>query len=125
MTQYNGGCLCGAIRIEIIGEPIRVGICHCLDCRKRQGAIFHSFAIFPRETATITGETRAYESKHFCPTCGSPLFDLWPGEIELHLGCLDTTSQLEPTYEGWMVRREAWLPPFGVENHYERDRPRS
>jgi hypothetical protein len=122
MTEYNGGCLCGAIRIDISGEPIRVGICHCLDCRKRQGAIFHSFAIFPRETATITGETRAYKSKHFCPTCGSPLFDLWPGEIELHLGCLDTTSQLKPTYEGWMVRREAWLPPFDVVHRYEHNR---
>jgi hypothetical protein len=124
MSQYNGGCLCGAVRIEISGEPIRVGICHCLDCRKRQGALFHSFAIFPMETATITGETRAWKSKHFCPTCGSPLFDLWPGEIELHLGCLDAPSDLKPTYEGWMVRREGWLPPFDVEHHYERDRPR-
>ena len=124
MTRYNGGCLCGAVRIEISGEPIRVGICHCLDCRKRQGALFHSFAIFPVETAKITGETRAWKSKHFCPTCGSPLFDLWPGEIELHLGCLDTPSDLKPTYEGWMVRREAWLPPFDVEHHYERDRPK-
>jgi hypothetical protein len=124
MTRYNGGCLCGAVRIEISGEPIRVGICHCLDCRKRQGALFHSFAIFPVETAKITGETRAWKSKHFCPTCGSPLFDVWPGEIELHLGCLDTPSDLKPTYEGWMVRREAWLPPFDLEHHYERDRPK-
>ena len=33
-----GGCLCGAVRIEITAAPYRVGICHCLDCRKRQGA---------------------------------------------------------------------------------------
>jgi len=39
MTHYTGGCLCGAVRIEIAAAPYRVGICHCLDCRKRQGAI--------------------------------------------------------------------------------------
>ena len=33
-----------------------------------------------------------------------------------------SAMQLTPTYESWVVRREAWLPPFDVANHYERDR---
>jgi hypothetical protein len=27
-----------------------------------------------------------------------------------------------PTYESWIVRRESWLPPFALKNHYDRDR---
>lgn len=122
MTRYTGGCICGAVRIEITAAPYRVGICHCMDCRKRQGAVFHSFAVFPTESVTVTGETRAYRHRHFCPTCGSSLFDLWDDEFELHAGCLDEPDRLVPTYETWVIRREAWLPPFDVMNRYERDR---
>ena len=122
MSRYSGGCLCGAVRIEVSAEPNRVGICHCLDCRKRQGAIFHSFAVFSADAVMVTGETRQYKTRHFCPTCGSPLFDRFGEEFELHAGCLDAIDQLEPTYECWTIRREAWLPPFDVANRYERDR---
>lgn len=117
-----GGCLCGAVRLEISAAPLRVGVCHCLDCRKRQGAIFHTFAVFPRDAVTVTGETRAYQTRHFCPTCGSPLFDIFGNELELHLGCLDAPSRFTPTYECWTIRREAWLPPFEGMTRFERDR---
>jgi len=123
MSRYTGGCFCGAVRIEIAAAPYRVGICHCLDCRKRQGAIFHSFAVFPSEAVTVTGETRAFQTRCFCPTCGSPLFDRWGDEFELHMGCLDEPSLLTPSYESWVLRREAWLPPFDVTTCYQRDRP--
>jgi hypothetical protein len=93
-----------------------------MDCRKRQGVIFHSFAVFPTDAVSVTGETRGYKNRYFCPTCGSPLFDDFGDEFELHIGCLDEIDQLTPTYESWMIRREAWLPPFDVANHYERDR---
>ena len=122
MTHFTGGCICGAVRIAITAAPLRVGICHCLDCRKRQGAVFHTFAVFDEAAVTVTGETREYKTRSFCPTCGSSLFDRWPGEVELHVGCLDATNQLTPTYESWMIRREHWLPPFDVPNRYERDR---
>jgi hypothetical protein len=35
MTQaMTGGCACGKVRFEVRGEPYRVGVCHCLTCRK-------------------------------------------------------------------------------------------
>lgn len=125
MNRYTGGCLCGAVRIEVSAEPYRIGICHCLDCRKRQGAIFHSFAVFPVSAVTVTGETREYQTRRFCPICGSPLFDHFGEEIELHAGCLDEPNRLKPSYESWTIRRETWLPPFDVANRYERDRTTS
>jgi hypothetical protein len=93
-----------------------------MDCRKRQGAVFHTFAVFPAAAVSVTGETREYQTRSFCPTCGSPLFDRFGDELEVHVGCLDAPNQVEPTYESWTIRREHWLPPFNVANHYERDR---
>ena len=122
MPHFTGGCLCGAVRVEITAAPYRVGICHCLDCRKHHGTIFHTFAVFPANAVTVTGEPRQFNNRNFCPTCGSPVFDSFGEEFELHIGCLDAPNQLKPTYESWMIRRETWLPPFNVANRYERDR---
>ena len=117
----TGGCLCGAVRIETSGAPYRVGICHCFDCRKHHGAVFYAAAMFPADAVTISGGTASYKDRHFCPTCGSSLFARSGDEIEVHLGCLDAPSQLKPTYENWVIRREDWLPPFGM-TQYQRDR---
>ena len=53
---HAGGCLCGAIRFVAEGEPYRVGLCHCLDCRKHGGAPFAALAIFPADKVRFTGE---------------------------------------------------------------------
>ncbi len=119
---FSGGCLCGAVRLLATGQPDRVGLCHCLDCRKHHGALFYAAAIFPQTAVSITGETHHYQGRHFCPRCGSSVFASSGEEVEVHLGALDSTAELKPTYELWACRREAWLPGFvGVES-YERDR---
>lgn len=122
MAQYEGGCLCGSVRITAIGQPYRVGVCHCLDCRKHHGALFHASAVFPEQAVTVSGETRDYAGRHFCPRCGSSVFSRTGDEIEVNLGSLDAPDQLAPTYEIWTVRRESWLPPFPLARRYERDR---
>lgn len=122
MDRVTGGCLCGAVRFVAQGRPDRVGLCHCLDCRKHHGALFHASAIFPRAMVRIEGETRDYAGRHFCPRCGSSVFSLSGEEIEIHLGSLDAPDQFQPSYELWTIRRESWLPPFPVSKHFERDR---
>lgn len=122
MDRFTGGCLCGDVRIAATGLPWRVGICHCLDCRKHHGTLFHASAIFPQAAVTVTGVTREYAGRHFCPRCGSPVFGRSGDEVEVNLGTLDAPDQLVPTYEIWTVRREAWLPPFPVLRRYPRDR---
>jgi len=122
MDRYTGGCLCGDVRLVATGRPNRVGLCHCLDCRKHHGALFHASAIFPRDAVTFEGATREYAGRHFCPRCGSPVFSYDDEEFGVNLGALDAPDQLTPTYELWTVRRESWLPPFPLAKHYERDR---
>ncbi|MEI4484608.1 GFA family protein [Frigidibacter sp. MR17.14] len=122
MERYEGGCLCGALRITAEGAPFRVGLCHCLDCRKHHGALFYAAAVFPRDAVTVSGESRDWRGRHFCPTCGSSVFAESGDEIELHLGTLDAPDLLRPTYENWTIRREGWLPPFPLAHSYPRDR---
>jgi hypothetical protein len=122
MERVTGGCLCGTVRFVASGQPYRVGLCHCLDCRKHHGALFYAAAIYPQDAVTIDGETGSYAGRHFCPRCGSPVFSRSGDEIEIHLGSLDEAGLLVPTYESWTIRREPWLPPFPLAHHYERDR---
>lgn len=122
MERLEGGCLCGAVHLVAIGAPDRVGVCHCLDCRKHHGAAFHASAVFPAEAVTVTGEVRGYANRFFCPRCGSSVFSRSGAEIDVHLGTLDAPSRLTPTYELWTIRREPWLPPFPGTRLYDRDR---
>ena len=123
--QFTGGCLCGGVRFVASGEPYRVGLCHCLDCRKHHGALFFAAAMFPADAVSIEGETRGYQGRHFCPSCGASVFNRYGDEVEVHLGALDAPDQLTPTYECWTIRRESWLQPFQHIKQYERDRDAS
>ncbi|WP_323716543.1 GFA family protein [Paracoccus aminovorans] len=122
MERIEGGCLCGGLRIVARGQPWRVGICHCLDCRKHHGALFHASAVFPQEAVMIEGEARGHAGRFFCPRCGSSVFSRSGDEIEVNLGALDGPDRFVPTYELWTIRREHWLPAFPLQRHYPRNR---
>lgn len=122
MESYSGGCLCGAVRFTARGAPLRVGICHCLDCRKFHGALFHASAIFPEEAVEVAGPVERYEGRAFCPRCGSSVYSQSGDEMEMNLGSLDTPDQLRPSYELWTIRRESWLPEFPGLERFETER---
>ncbi|WP_299147160.1 GFA family protein [uncultured Tateyamaria sp.] len=122
MKQVTGGCTCGAVRFVATGAPLRVGICHCLDCRRHHGALFYAAAVFDESGVRVTGPTRHQAERHFCPACGSSVFARSGAEIELHLGAMDDPDGLTPTYECWTVRRAPWLAPFAGMTQYDRGR---
>lgn len=122
VSQLTGGCLCGKVRLVTRGAPYRTGLCHCLDCRKHHGALFHASAVFPETAVTISGKPTEYQGRYFCPACGSSVFSRSGDEIEVLLGTFDAPDQLHPTYELWTCRREAWLPKSTGLRLYERDR---
>ena len=125
MERFTGGCLCGNLRIEAWGMPYRVGLCHCMDCRKHHGALFHASAVFPENAVTVAGQTGEYDGRFFCPRCGSPVFACTGDEIEVNLGALDEPDRFTPTYELWTIRREPWLAhQKGAEQHtHDREQP--
>ncbi|WP_425040334.1 GFA family protein [Primorskyibacter sp. S187A] len=124
--EVTGGCLCGALRFVVGGQPYRVGLCHCLACRKHHGAPFHASAVFPQQAVTLTqGKPGEHEGWAFCTLCGGSVFAQSCDEIEVHLGALDAPDQFQPTYELWTCRREAWLSPVPGARQYERNRTSS
>ena len=108
-VETAGGCSCGAVRVKARGAPLRVGICHCMDCRKHHGAVFYAAAVFAKENVDVTGGAKGYKGRHFCPECGSSVFAVSGGEVEVHLGILDAPNVFVPTYESWVIQRENWL----------------
>jgi hypothetical protein len=127
-TEREGGCSCGAVRFRVTGEPDRVGVCHCTTCRKETGSVIMAFAVWPRDKFMVTGETRHWQNRHFCPTCGSRLFEVSDDdpEVEIKLGALDDApTELRPTYELWIRRREHWLSAVPEADQFVENRKQS
>ena len=122
--RFTGGCLCGRIRFQVAGTPLRVGVCHCMDCRKHHGAVFHASAIFPASALDVEGPTASYAGRSFCPTCGSPVVSelaKTAGVIAVKAGTLDDRSDVQPTVEVWCVDRQPWVSLPGMAVSLERE----
>jgi hypothetical protein len=122
----TGGCLCGAVRYTVRGEPVHVGRCHCADCRKESGSAFTIYAQWPVDAFELTGELTTYDRRSFCPRCGSRLLnpvDPEDGVIEIALGTLDDAPfELKPEAELWTKRRESWIPAVEGAAQYDENR---
>ncbi|MDX8506261.1 GFA family protein [Mesorhizobium captivum] len=120
----SGSCLCGGVQFRVTGEPLRVGLCHCKDCRKTSGSAYQAFAVWPRQAFESTGITNTYGRRSFCPTCGSRLPTVGEEEVEVMIGGLDVapTEGLEPSYELWIGRREHWLHSLPEARQFEHDK---
>jgi hypothetical protein len=116
MIIRSGSCLCGKVTYRVKGAPLRIGICHCTDCRKESGSAFATFGIWPGHAFESAGEVRYYNGRGFCPECGSRVFSAVDEEgVEIRVGSLDMApTDLEPEYELWVKRRENWMQPLDV-----------
>jgi hypothetical protein len=122
--RRSGSCLCGGIQFSVTGDPFRVGLCHCKDCRKASGSTFSAFAVWPLEAFETAGIVSSYGDRSFCPTCGGRVPLVRENEVEVTIGSLDEvpTEGLEPSYELWVNRREHWLQPLPGARQFEHDR---
>src|SRR5271154_4295241 len=89
--RYTGGCLCGAVRYEAVGEPEYAGYCYCADCRKASGSGFIPFIGFSRDALSFSGSSREFRTKaanggdavrNSCPICGGLVFGGERGKSE-------------------------------------------
>lgn len=118
--MLTGRCLCGACSYGIVGDPIVVAHCHCLDCQKLSGAGHTTGAMFSEEGITIVGDPALFAlqsdggntvTRLFCATCGSPLFGKntgMPGVMTVTLGTLDAPDALVPQVAIFARSRRAW-----------------
>lgn len=120
--KLRGRCLCGAVSYDVEGPPVLVFHCHCRDCQRAGGSLFHYGVMVRDASLVVRGEVRSFTSKsdegrsitrEFCPTCGSGLMnrlEMAPGMVVLRGGTLDDAGALRPTFELYTRSKAAWLP---------------
>jgi len=122
MTTRRAACSCGQLNLAIEGEPVRIAMCHCLECQRRTGAVLSNQARFPRAQVTIAGNStewaRTADSGNvltysFCPVCGSPVHwanSGYPDLIAVAIGTFADPTFPAPTLSVWEECRHPWLP---------------
>src|SRR6266853_2119571 len=102
--QFEGGCLCGAVRFVATGKPKSVAWCHCQSCRRHSGAPVSVFVAFRRAAYVVTkGEVTRFNlvagrGRGFCARCGSmPRRHIFPEERLPWLHLADAKQPTELT----------------------------
>lgn len=76
ITQIQ--CLCGAVTVQIRGEPVEQFYCHCDDCRAAIGGAYVGVAIYPAASVVVQGEVETWTIRSLprkrCVACGTRLF---------------------------------------------------
>ncbi|KJS25878.1 MAG: aldehyde-activating protein [Hyphomonadaceae bacterium BRH_c29] len=125
MVTRVATCRCGQLKASCEGEPVRVSVCHCLECQKRSGSAFAAQARWADEDITVTGEAKVWErvadSGHrvtyrFCPYCGSTVtyqIEGWPGVTAVPLGAFADPDFPAPKFSVYEDRKHAWVDILG------------
>ena len=133
MTDRNGGCLCGAVRYVLKGEPRGIAICHCTHCQKQSGSVFSFNLVIKEADYEQRGETTVYEDtgdsgqpvyRHFCGRCGSPVLAktaLAPRMVVVKAGTLDSMEGLQPKTEIYTHHAATWLAPVSGTARFARN----
>jgi hypothetical protein len=126
MTIREAGCACGALTARTDGDPVRVSLCHCLECKRRTGSAFGWNATFDAGRVHIDGTYRSFTRgseegfwvrHHFCPECGVSVFyeiERRPGMISIPAGVFADPDFPAPLVEVYGGRRCAWLAELDV-----------
>lgn len=126
MTFQAASCRCGQLKAAITGEPVRVSVCHCLDCQKRSGSAFAVQARWPEAQVEIEGQSKTWShladsgnriTHHFCPECGSTVHyridGKFDGLIAIPLGAFDDPYFAVPGFSVWEERKHEWVEIVG------------
>ncbi len=125
MVTRTATCRCGHLRAACAGEPVRVSVCHCLECQKRTGSAFAAQARWPAAQVSINGEFKTWEriadsgrraSYRFCPECGSTVCYVnegHPGLIAVPLGAFADPAFPPPSHSVYEHRKHPWTAVLG------------
>ncbi len=125
--EREASCACGKLRLACRGEPIRISICHCLDCQKRTGSVFGMQARYLKSNVrhiagdctrfTRAGDSGGTVSFHFCPHCGSTVY--WelssvPEAYAVAVGAFGDPAFPAPRVSVYEARRHGWVDLTGL-----------
>lgn len=86
MAKHHGECFCGAVKIEVTGEPQGMGYCHCRSCRSWSGGPVNAFTLWNPGDVTVTAGKEhlatfaktPMSERQFCAKCGGHLMTNHP-----------------------------------------------
>ena len=114
----EGGCICGAIRYRVVGEPTNSMICHCQTCRRVAASPIVAWVTFPAaQFQLLQGQPTAFHSSQpvrrtFCAACGTPLtyeHSDSNGFVDITTCSLDNPQLFPPTHHSWLSHDLAWV----------------
>ena len=114
---HEGGCLCGATRYKLCGDPTYSAHCHCRSCQRAIGAGFVTWVgVKPENFEVIKGEitfcaTSPGVQRGFCGRCGSSLTFSGEGwsDIGVTAASLDDPTVAKPTSNVYLDHRQLWV----------------
>ncbi len=129
MSTRFASCSCGQLTAQVVGDPVRISICHCLACQRRTGSVFGGQARFPRDQVSTAGVSTQYARAgddgpgaifHFCPHCGATVFYTLvalPDFVAIPVGAFADPAFPPPTVSVYEGRMHAWVvPPVDAEH---------
>ena len=114
----EGGCMCGAIRYAVQGQPRYAVMCHCDSCRRAAGSPVVAWASFSLGRFTILrGEPSKFQSspsvtRTFCASCGTSLTASRadrPDDIGITICSLDHPELFPPDHHSFMGDKISWM----------------
>jgi hypothetical protein len=113
---HEGGCLCGAVRFKVEGEPLNVRACHCRICQRVMGSPFFARAQFNQQAISVEGPTASWPSsangvRVFCPKCGTRFMSRrLDGTVAgMALATFDDRNAFAPTEHIWVSEKLDWI----------------
>lgn len=115
--MFQGSCLCGTVKFEILGQPKMVGTCHCNRCRKA-GASAIAF-VQAGDVVWHHGKENVVQylpeapykySRCFCKTCGTALGEILSVEASfpIPLNVLDGQTGLKNQFHVFTAEKPDW-----------------
>ncbi|MEX1993748.1 MAG: GFA family protein [Steroidobacteraceae bacterium] len=134
MNDFEGHCLCGAIRFALTPPTLFFAHCHCRYCREAHGAAFISwvgaaearFRFLPESTEPRWYQSSEQSRRGFCGHCGSTLFfasTLCPGEIHVARPAIPGPIDREPQCHVFYDQRVDWHAVGDQLPRYTSDEP--
>lgn len=133
---FSGSCLCGAVTFESKMEPMAVANCHCEDCRKSSGTGHCTHMVVPEEGIAVRGAVKSFDKpaasgnmvrRHFCDTCGSPIYSTnngMPGLVFPRASLLDQVDKYDAQMTVWASRAMSFDAVDQSKPAFERELPK-
>lgn len=123
--SYSGECFCGAVKIEVQGEPDVMGYCHCASCRSWSGGPVNAFTIWQPDKVRVsagaehvaTYNKTPVSERTYCTRCGGHLMTKHPplGVIDVFAATLPSLAfkpALHVNYQETVLPMRDGLPKF-------------